>query len=111
MTQRRTGGGPAPEDEGDGSDESDALLDALACGEPPPHDDPAARLLAALMADVAVEASAHDGQAGIGQAGAGEAGGQEESAGHGAALEEAGPSSAGRPVGQRRSSVSMTPST
>ncbi|NUR83260.1 MAG: hypothetical protein HOY71_04145 [Nonomuraea sp.] len=46
-------------------DETEALLDALARGEVPDHRDPAARLLAALRAD----------------------------------------------VGQRRSSVSMTPST
>ncbi|MGW4473938.1 hypothetical protein ACWENQ_30095 [Nonomuraea sp. NPDC004354] len=46
-------------------EESDALLDALSRGEPPPVGDPAAALLAALLED----------------------------------------------VGQRRSSVSMTPST
>ncbi|MEU8246998.1 hypothetical protein [Nonomuraea sp. NPDC048916] len=52
-------------------EESDALLDALARGEPPGCDDPAARLLAVLLEDVTE-------------------------------LVE---------LGQRRSSVSMTPST
>ncbi|NUW40743.1 hypothetical protein [Nonomuraea rhodomycinica] len=54
MTQERTGAGPAPEDE------SDALLDALGRGEPPPHDDPAARLLAALRADACRDGGADD---------------------------------------------------
>ncbi|MEV0196446.1 hypothetical protein [Nonomuraea sp. NPDC050691] len=91
MTQERTGAGPAPEDE------SDALLDALGRGEPPPHDDPAARLLAALRADVRRDDDRYarpwaDGvHARTGEAGAGEGG--------------------AAPVGQRRSSVSMTPST
>ncbi|GAA2312287.1 hypothetical protein GCM10010149_73970 [Nonomuraea roseoviolacea subsp. roseoviolacea] len=55
MTQERNGAGPAPEDE------SDALLDALGRGEPPPHDDPAARLLAALRADACRDSGIDDG--------------------------------------------------
>ncbi|NUW30428.1 hypothetical protein HTZ77_03160 [Nonomuraea sp. SMC257] len=90
MTQERTGAGPAPEDE------SDALLDALGRGEPPPHDDPAARLLAALRADACRDGgmvedgmSARTWDDGVTRTGDGGA----------------------SPVGQRRSSVSMTPST
>ncbi|MEV0592065.1 hypothetical protein [Nonomuraea cavernae] len=55
-------------------EESDALLDALARGEPPGCGDPAARLLAVLLEDVTELAELAE-------------------------------------LGQRRSSVSMTPST
>ncbi|MBN6056971.1 hypothetical protein JYK22_33915, partial [Nonomuraea sp. RK-328] len=82
LTQERTGAGPAPEDE------SDALLDALGRGEPPPHDDPAARLLAALRADARRDGDRDTGSWDDGMRTRG-----------------------ATPVGQRRSSVSMTPST
>ncbi|MET7463542.1 hypothetical protein [Nonomuraea sp. NPDC005501] len=81
MTQECAAAGPAPGSVAAPEDGSDALLDALARGEPPPHDDPAARLLAVLRAD-----TYDDEDGGAPEGGAG-------------------------PVGQRRSSVSMTPST
>jgi hypothetical protein len=65
-------------------EESDALLDALAAGEPPDCRDPAARVLAVLRGDVVDQRCSgdrvHQGRS-------------------------------GDVVGQRRSSVSMTPST